>query len=195
MTEYVAASLFGAKGRGEPPEAAKAGWACCWQPSVLRVMPLCSGAADRRDRGSCSRWARSQGHHAAGNPARLHSAAAGLIVGSLAAAALARVLWRLCWWGGSALIRWMYAAATGFTVFVTLASAAIPAWRALRGRPAVALRLAVELVGNGLLCRPLGLSGLIPLCRWVFSWFPGLRLGNPERGFLDIIKGALWCRF
>ena len=63
----------------------------------------------------------------------------GLIVGSLAAAALARVVAAMLVGVGPA-DPLVYAAATGFTVFVTLASAAIPAWRALRVDPAVALR-------------------------------------------------------
>ena len=66
-------------------------------------------------------------------------AAAGLIVGSLAAAALARVVAAMLVGVGPADLL-VYAAATGFTVLVTLASAAIPAWRALRVDPAVALR-------------------------------------------------------
>ncbi len=66
-------------------------------------------------------------------------AAAGLVVGSLAAAALARVVAAMLV-GVSPADPLVYAAATGFTVLVTLASAAIPAWRALRVDPAVALR-------------------------------------------------------
>jgi predicted permease len=63
----------------------------------------------------------------------------GLIVGSLAAGALARVVAAMLVGVGPA-DPLVYAAATGFTAFVTLASAAIPAWRALRVDPAVALR-------------------------------------------------------
>jgi predicted permease len=63
----------------------------------------------------------------------------GLIVGSLAAGALARVVAAMLVGVGPA-DPLVYAAATGFTMFVTLASAAIPAWRALRVDPAVALR-------------------------------------------------------
>jgi predicted permease len=66
-------------------------------------------------------------------------ALAGLLVGSLAAVALARIV--------SAMLvdvspadPLVYAVATVFTLLVTLASAAIPAWRALRVDPAVALR-------------------------------------------------------
>jgi predicted permease len=66
-------------------------------------------------------------------------AAAGLVVGSLAAAALARVVAAMLVGVGPA-DPLVYVAATGFTVLVTLASAAIPAWRALRVDPAVALR-------------------------------------------------------
>jgi len=66
-------------------------------------------------------------------------AAAGLVVGSLAAAALARVVAAMLVGVGPA-DPLVYAAAAGFTVLVTLASAAIPAWRALRVDPAVALR-------------------------------------------------------
>jgi predicted permease len=66
-------------------------------------------------------------------------AAVGLIVGSLAASVLARVVAAMLAGVGPA-DPLVYAAATGFTVFVTLASAAVPAWRALRVDPAVALR-------------------------------------------------------
>ena len=66
-------------------------------------------------------------------------AVAGLVVGSLVAAALARVVSAMLVGVGPA-DPVVYAAATGFTVLVTLASAAIPAWRALRVDPAVALR-------------------------------------------------------
>jgi predicted permease len=66
-------------------------------------------------------------------------AAAGLIVGSLVAAALARVVAAMLVGVGPAEPV-VYAAATGFTVLVALVSAAIPAWRALRVDPAVALR-------------------------------------------------------
>jgi predicted permease len=66
-------------------------------------------------------------------------AVAGLVVGSLAAAALARVVAAMLVGVGPA-DPLVYAAATGFTVLVALASAAIPAWRALRVDPAVALR-------------------------------------------------------
>jgi predicted permease len=66
-------------------------------------------------------------------------AAAGLVVGSLAAAALAHVVASMLVGVGPADAQ-VYAAAAAFTALVTLASAAIPAWRALRVDPAVALR-------------------------------------------------------
>jgi ABC-type antimicrobial peptide transport system permease subunit len=66
-------------------------------------------------------------------------AAAGLVVGSLAAAALARVVVAMLVGVGPADAQ-VYAAAAAFTALVTLASAAIPSWRALRVDPAVALR-------------------------------------------------------
>ena len=66
-------------------------------------------------------------------------ALAGLLVGSLAAAALARVVSAMLV-GVSPADPLVYAVASVFTVLVTLASAAIPAWRALRVDPAVALR-------------------------------------------------------
>jgi predicted permease len=66
-------------------------------------------------------------------------ALAGLLVGSLVAAALARVISAMLV-GVSPADPLVYAAATAFTILVALASAAIPAWRALRVDPAVALR-------------------------------------------------------
>jgi ABC-type antimicrobial peptide transport system permease subunit len=64
---------------------------------------------------------------------------AGLLAGSLAAAALARVVSAMLV-GVSPADPLVYAVAAAFTVLVTLASGAIPAWRALRVDPAVALR-------------------------------------------------------
>jgi predicted permease len=66
-------------------------------------------------------------------------AVAGLVVGSLVAAVLARVMAAMLVGVGPA-DPLVYAGAALFTVLVTLASAAIPAWRALRVDPAVALR-------------------------------------------------------
>ena len=63
----------------------------------------------------------------------------GLLLGSLTAAALARIVSAMLV-GVSPADPLVYAAAAAFTVLVTLASAAIPAWRALRVDPAVALR-------------------------------------------------------
>jgi putative ABC transport system permease protein len=63
----------------------------------------------------------------------------GLVVGSVVAAGLARVVAATLVGVGPA-DPVVYAGATLFTVLVTLASAAIPAWRALRVDPAVALR-------------------------------------------------------
>jgi predicted permease len=66
-------------------------------------------------------------------------AAVGLVVGSLAAAVLGRVVAAMLVGVGPADTQ-VYAVAAAFTVLIALASAAIPAWRALRVDPAVALR-------------------------------------------------------
>lgn len=66
-------------------------------------------------------------------------ALAGLVVGSVVAAGLARIVAAMLVGVGPA-DPMVYAGATLFTVLVALASAAIPAWRALRVDPAVALR-------------------------------------------------------
>jgi predicted permease len=139
MTEYVAASLFGAKiaasllsvlsGLGLLLAAiglySVMAYAVAQRTGEIGIR-VTLGAQPR----DIMRLVTRQGIAFAG---------AGLAVGSLAAAALARVV-------AAALVGvgpadpLVYAAATGFTVLVTLASAAIPAWRALRVDPAVALR-------------------------------------------------------
>jgi len=66
-------------------------------------------------------------------------AGVGLLVGTLAAAALARLAAAMLV-GVSPAEPLVYAAAAVFTLLITVASAALPAWRALRVDPAVALR-------------------------------------------------------
>jgi predicted permease len=66
-------------------------------------------------------------------------ALAGLLAGTLVAAGLARVVSATLVAASPADPR-VYAGAAAFTLMITLASAAIPAWRALRVDPAVALR-------------------------------------------------------
>ena len=66
-------------------------------------------------------------------------AGVGLLVGTLAAAALARLVAAMLV-GVSPAEPLVYAAAAVFTLLITVASAALPAWRALRVDPAVALR-------------------------------------------------------
>jgi predicted permease len=66
-------------------------------------------------------------------------ALAGLVAGTLVAAGLARVI-SATLVAVSPVDARVYAGAAAFTLLITLASAAIPAWRALRVDPAVALR-------------------------------------------------------
>jgi predicted permease len=66
-------------------------------------------------------------------------AVAGLVIGTIAAAGLARVI-AATLVAVSPVDARVYAGAAAFTLLITLASAAIPAWRALRVDPAVALR-------------------------------------------------------
>jgi predicted permease len=139
MTEYVAASLFGAKiaanllsvlsGLGLLLAAiglySVMAYAVAQRTGEIGIR-VTLGAQPR----DIMRFVIRQG---------LVFAAAGLVVGSLAAAALARVVAAMLVGVGPADAQ-VYAAAAAFTALVTLASAAIPAWRALRVDPAVALR-------------------------------------------------------
>ena len=139
MTEYVAASLFGAKiaasllsvlsGLGLLLAAiglySVMAYAVAQRTSEIGIrVTLGAQPAD------IARLVMRQG---------LAFALAGLLMGSLAAAALARVVSAMLV-GVSPADPLVYAVAAAFTMIVTLASAAIPAWRALRVDPAVALR-------------------------------------------------------
>jgi len=88
---------------------------------------------------SCHAGRAAKGHHAAGNPARVSIRGGGPRFG-FAGGCCAGARCGGYAGGVGPADPLVYAAATGFTVFVTLASAAIPAWRALRVDPAVALR-------------------------------------------------------
>jgi predicted permease len=139
MTEYVAASLFGAKIAASLLSVLSALGLLLAAIGLYSVMAYAVAqrtgeigirvtlGAQPRD---IMRLVIRQG---------MAFAAAGLVVGSLGAAVLARVVAAMLVGVGPA-DPLVYAAATGFTVLVTLASAAIPAWRALRVDPAVALR-------------------------------------------------------
>jgi len=137
MTEYVAASLFG-EDRGEPLERAERSWVVAGGNRLYSVMAY---AVTQRtsEIGIRVTLGAQQGTSCAGDSARIAFAAAGLFVGSLAAAALARLVAAMLVGVGPADPQ-VYAAAAAFTVLVTLVSAAIPAWRALRVDPALALR-------------------------------------------------------
>jgi predicted permease len=139
MTEYVAASLFGAK------IAANLLSVLSGLGLLLAAIGLYSVMAYAVAQRTCEigirvtlgaqprdimRFVIRQG---------LVFAAAGLVVGSLAAAALARVVAAMLVGVGPADAQ-VYAVAAAFTALVTLASAAVPAWRALRVDPVVALR-------------------------------------------------------
>jgi predicted permease len=139
MTEYVAASLFGTKLAasllsvlsGLGLMLAGIGLYSVMAYSVAqRTGEIGIRVALGAQPGSIMRFVLRQG---------MTFAASGLLVGSLAAAALARIVSAMLV-GVSPVDPLVYVAAAAFTVLVTLASAAIPAWRALRVDPAVALR-------------------------------------------------------
>ena len=139
MTEYVAASLFGAKVAASLLSVLSGLGLLLAAIGLYSVMAYSVAqrtgeigirvtlGAQRRD---IMRLVIRQG---------ISFAVVGLIVGSLVAAGLARVVAATLVGVGPA-DPLVYAGATLFTVLVTLASAAIPAWRALRVDPAVALR-------------------------------------------------------
>jgi len=139
MTEYVAASLFGAKVAASLLSVLSGLGLLLAAIGLYSVMAY--AVAQRTGEigirvtlgarpGDIMRLVIRQG---------LAFAAAGLIVGSLGAAALARVVSAMLVGVGPTDAQ-VYAVAAAFTALVTLASAAIPAWRALRVDPAVALR-------------------------------------------------------
>src|SRR5467141_478709 len=139
MTEYVAASLFGAK------IAASLLSVLSGLGLLLAAIGLYSGRAYAVAQRTGEIGIRVTLGAQPGDIMRLvirqglAFAAAGLVVGSLAAAALARVVAAMLVGVGPTDAQ-VYAVAAAFTALVTLTSAAIPAWRALRVDPAVALR-------------------------------------------------------
>jgi predicted permease len=139
MTEYVAASLFGAK------IAASLLSVLGGLGLLLSAIGLYSVMAYSVARRTSEIGLRMTLGAQPGDIMRLvirqgvAVALAGLLAGSLAAAALARVVSALLV-GVGPFDPPVYAAAAVFTLLVALASAAIPAWRAMRVDPAEALR-------------------------------------------------------
>src|SRR5258708_23941014 len=136
MTEYVAASLFGAKIAASLLSVLSGLGLLLAAIGLYSVMAY--AVAQRTGEIGIRVTLGAQPIHAASDPPRAF-AAAGLVVGSLAAAALSRVVAAMLVGVGPA-DPLVYAVAAAVTAFVTLASAAVPAWRALRVDPAVALR-------------------------------------------------------
>ena len=139
MTEYVGASLFGAKIAASLLSVlgglglllAAIGLYSVMAYSVAqRTSEIGIRVTLGARRGDIMRLVIRQG---------IAFAVLGLLAGSLAAAVLARVVSAMLV-GVSPADPLVYAVATAFTLLVTLASAAIPAWRALHVDPAVALR-------------------------------------------------------
>jgi len=139
MTEYVAASLFGAKIAASLLSvlsglglllAAIGLYSVMAYTVAQRTSEIGIRVTLGAQPGDIMRVVIQQG---------LTFAGAGLLVGTLAAAALARLATAMLV-GVSPAEPLVYAGAVTFTLLITLASAAIPAWRALRVDPAVALR-------------------------------------------------------
>jgi predicted permease len=139
MTEYVAASLFGAK------IAASLLSVLSGLGLLLAAMGLYSVMAYSVAQRTAEIGIRVALGAQPGNIMRMvirqgmAFALAGLVVGSVAAAALAHLI-SATLVGVKPSDPIVYAGAAAFTVLVTFASAAIPAWRALRVDPVVALR-------------------------------------------------------
>src|SRR4029077_19317121 len=139
MTEYVAASLFGAKIAASLLSvlsglglllAAIGLYSVMAYTVAQRTSEIGIRVTLGAQPGDIMRVVIQQGVPLAG---------VALLVGTLAAAALARLATAMLV-GVSPAEPLVYAGAAAFTLLVTLASAALPAWRALRVDPAVALR-------------------------------------------------------
>ncbi len=139
MTEYVAASLFGAKIAASLLSVLSGLGLLLAAIGLYSVMAYAVAQRTGEIGIRVTLGAQPRDIMRLGIRQGIAFAAAGLIVGSLAAAALARVVAAMLVGVGPADPQ-VYAVAAAFTALVTLTSAAIPAWRALRVDPAVALR-------------------------------------------------------
>jgi predicted permease len=139
MTEYVAASLFGAKIAASLLSVLSGLGMLLAAVGLYSVMAY--SVAQRTGEIGIRVTLGAQPRDIMGLVVRqgMVFALSGMLVGSLAAAALARVV-SATLVGVSLADPLVYAVASAFTVLVMLASAAIPAWRALHVDPAVALR-------------------------------------------------------
>ncbi len=139
MTEYVAASLFGAKIAASLLSVLSGLGLVLAAVGLYSVMAYSVGQRTSEigirvtlgaQPGDIMRLVIRQG---------ISFALIGLVVGSLAAVGLARVVSAMLV-GVSPAEPVVYVGASAFTVLVTLVAAALPAWRAIRVDPAVALR-------------------------------------------------------
>jgi predicted permease len=139
MTEYIAASLFGTKLAASLLSVLSAIGLLLAAIGLYSVMAY--SVAQRTSEISIRVTLGAQPREIMRLVLRqgMFFALAGLLVGCAAGAVLARLISSVLVAVGSA-DPLVYAGAALFTLLVTLASAAIPAWRALRVDPAVALR-------------------------------------------------------